>query len=83
VAHGRHYDDVPPNKGIFRGNAAEVLGASVLTQPSAPKPISALNEELEHIDVPVFPEVPERRRDRRIVGIEDEANQQDQQQQQR
>jgi len=80
VAHGRHYDDVPPNKGIYRGNALETLEAKVVTRPSAPKAIAALYEEMEHIDVPVFPEIPERRRDRNITLVEDPAEQQQQQQ---
>src|SRR4029453_17725206 len=64
VGHGRHYDDVPPNKGIYRGNADEGLRTAVRTQESAPKDISALHEEMEQIDVPVYQEIPERRRDR-------------------
>ena len=83
VGHGRHYDDVPPNKGIYRGNADEALEAQVVTRPSVPRAISALYEEMEHIDVPVYPEIPERRRDRGILVIEDPAEQQQQQQQQR
>jgi len=79
VAHGRHYDDVPPNKGIYRGNAAEGLDAQVFTRDSAQKAISALYEEMEQIDVPVYPEIPERRRDRGIIAIEDPAEQQQQQ----
>ena len=81
VGHGRHYDDVPPNKGIYRGNAVETLEARVVTRPSAQKPIATLYEEMEHIDLPVFPEIPERRRDRNILAIEDEIGQQQQQQQ--
>jgi transglutaminase-like putative cysteine protease len=80
VGHGRHYDDVPPNKGIYRGNAEETLEAQVFTRPSAPKAIAALNEEMQHIDVPVFPEIPDRRRDRNILLVEDEIGQQQQQQ---
>src|SRR5262245_2916824 len=82
VGHGRHYDDVPPNKGIYRGNADEALEAQVITRPSMPKGISALYEEMEHIDVPVYPEIPERRRDRGVLLIEDPTEQQQQQQQQ-
>ena len=81
VAHGRHYDDVPPNKGIYRGNASETLDVQVLTRPSAPKAISALYEEMEQIEVPVYPEIPERRRDRRLLMIEEGGEQQQQQQQ--
>ena len=78
VAHGRHYDDVPPNKGIYRGNAVETLETQVVTRPAGQKAISALYEEMEHIDLPVFPEIPERRRDRNIIMIEDAAAQQQQ-----
>ncbi|MET0849886.1 MAG: transglutaminase family protein [Candidatus Rokuibacteriota bacterium] len=62
VGHGRHYDDVPPNKGIFRGNARETLTAEVYTRPSADKAVSTLHEEVAQIDLPVFQEIPERRR---------------------
>jgi transglutaminase-like putative cysteine protease len=64
VAHGRHYDDVPPNKGIYRGNADEELLAVVSTRLSAPKDVSVLHEEVESIDLPVYRELPERRRAR-------------------
>ncbi|HSE02713.1 MAG TPA: transglutaminase family protein [Methylomirabilota bacterium] len=79
VAHGRHYDDVPPNKGIYRGNAAETLRTEVRTQESAPKDISALHEEMEQIDVPVYQEIPERRRDRLKLAAEEIAAQQQEQ----
>jgi transglutaminase-like putative cysteine protease len=80
VGHGRHYDDVPPNKGIYRGNAAELLRTEVRTQESAPKDISALHEEMEQIDVPVFQEIPERRRDRLRQAAEEIAALEQQQQ---
>jgi transglutaminase-like putative cysteine protease len=79
VAHGRHYDDVPPNKGIFRGNADETLKTEVRTQASTPKDISALHEEMEQIDVPVYQEVPERRGDRLRQAAEEIAAQEQQQ----
>jgi transglutaminase-like putative cysteine protease len=62
VGHGRHYEDVPPNKGIFRGNARETLTAEVYTRTSADKAVSTLHEEVAQIDLPVFQEIPERRR---------------------
>jgi transglutaminase-like putative cysteine protease len=80
VGHGRHYDDVPPNKGIFRGNADETLRTEVRTQESTPKDISALHEEMEQIDVPVYQEIPERRRDRLRLAAEEIAAQQQQEQ---
>ncbi len=79
VAHGRHYDDVPPNKGIYRGNADETLRTEVRTQEAAPKDISALHEEMEQIDVPVYQEVPERRGDRLRQAAEEIAAQDRQQ----
>jgi transglutaminase-like putative cysteine protease len=82
VGHGRHYDDVAPNKGIYRGNAQEQLEARVVTRVSGRKPVAALHEEMEHIDVPVFAEVPDRRRDRHGVVMAEEVEQQQQQQQQ-
>lgn len=85
VGHGRHYDDVPPNRGIYRGNAHEVLRSEVRTQESSPKDISALHEEMEQIDVPVYQEVPERRGDRLRRAAEELAareREQDQQQEQ-
>ena len=63
MGHGRHYEDFPPNKGIFRGNAKEALTAEVYTRPSMQKDISTLREEIESIDLPVFQEIPERTRD--------------------
>jgi len=78
VGHGRHYDDVPPNQGIYRGNADETLRTEVRTQESTPKDISALHEEMEQIDVPVYQEIPERRRDR--LAAEEIAAQQQQEQ---
>jgi transglutaminase-like putative cysteine protease len=82
VGHGRHYDDVPPNRGIFRGNARESLRAEVLTHPSAPKAVAALHEEVEHIDLPVFQEIPARTHDWTSAVAEDAVAQQQQQQQQ-
>ena len=79
VAHGRHYDDVPPNKGIYRGNAKETLRAEVLTQVTAGKGTVDLHEEIRQIDLPVFQEPPERRRtDRAITRAEEAAIQQQQ-----
>lgn len=76
VAHGRHYGDVPPNKGIFRGSANETLMAEVYTRRSEDKGISALHEEIEQIDLPVFQEIPGRRRDWAVAAAEEAASQQ-------
>jgi transglutaminase-like putative cysteine protease len=82
VAHGRHYDDVPPNKGIYRGNASETLRAEVRTQVAASKGVVDLHEEIRQIDLPVFQEPPsERRRLERVITRAEEAAIQQQQQQ--
>jgi transglutaminase-like putative cysteine protease len=78
VGHGRNYDDVPPNRGIFRGHAREHLQAEVRTRVSAHKAISTLHEEVEQIDLPVFHEIPARKRDWAAAAAQDAASQQQQ-----
>lgn len=80
VAQGRHYEDVPPNRGIFRGNARERLTAEVYTRPSAPKDVSTLHEEVASIELPVFQEIPDRRPRRPYTAADEDAAQQQQQQ---
>jgi len=80
VGHGRHYDDVPPNKGIYRGIAKETLKAEVITEVVAGKSGATLREEIRHIDLPVFREVPARPPDRIVTGVADVSAQQQQQQ---
>jgi transglutaminase-like putative cysteine protease len=63
VGHGRSYDDVPPNKGIYRGNAREALRAEVRTSLTMKRASVAPQESLEAIDIPVFKEIPARRTD--------------------
>jgi transglutaminase-like putative cysteine protease len=80
VAHGRHYDDVPPNKGTYRGAAKETLRAEVETTISAHKPVSALHEEIRQIDLPVYQEIPARPAERTLTPLEAAEAQQQQQQ---
>ncbi len=43
IGHGRHYSDVPPIKGVYRGNAIATLEASVaMTISEGPDPTSAV-----------------------------------------
>jgi transglutaminase-like putative cysteine protease len=81
VGHGRHYDDVPPNRGIYRGNARETLRAEVRTRLAAPRPVEDLHEEVRVIDLPVYAELPLRPPERPIVIVDQEAVAQQQQQQ--
>jgi transglutaminase-like putative cysteine protease len=79
VGHGRHYDDVPPNKGIYRGIARETLHAEVHTQVSAAAALPHLTSETRPIPLQTFREAPVRRPDRTGLPIEDEQQQQQQQ----
>ncbi len=79
VGHGRHYDDVPPNKGIYRGVARETLKAEVVTEVVPGKTVSTLREDFRHIDLPVFREVPARPPDRAVSAVDDMSAQQQQQ----
>ncbi len=41
IGHGRHYSDVPPIKGVYRGAASATLDASVtMTQLDGADPAS-------------------------------------------
>lgn len=58
VAYGRHYDDVPPNRGIYRGKANEHLEAEVHTAPTQPRDLLGLHEQIESLEVPVYRDLP-------------------------
>jgi transglutaminase-like putative cysteine protease len=81
VGHGRHYDDVPPNRGIYRGSARESLAAAVYTDVARGRTNSAFQEEIAAIDLPVFTEMPYRRPERPSMPYDAAAEQQQQQQQ--
>jgi transglutaminase-like putative cysteine protease len=78
VGHGRHYDDVPPNKGIYRGAAQETLKAEVFTEVVPAHTVTTLREEIRHIDLPVFRELPARPPDRIVTDLADVSAQQQQ-----
>ena len=82
VAHGRDYDDVPPNRGIFRGKAGETLHASVRTRQSEERQTFGLQDEIGELDVPVFPEVPHSPETPSASLTDDDPQSQQQQQQQ-
>jgi len=79
VGHGRTYDDVPPNKGIYRGVAQETLRAEVHTQASAARALPQLTSETRPIPLQTFREAPARRPISAAVAMEDEQQQQQQQ----
>jgi transglutaminase-like putative cysteine protease len=79
VGHGRSYDDVPPNRGIYRGNAREALRAEVQTSVAPERTSPAPQESVEAIDLPVFKEIPARRTDYDGAAMLEAAAQQQQQ----
>jgi transglutaminase-like putative cysteine protease len=79
VGHGRSYNDVPPNKGIYRGVAREMLAAEVTTQVSTARTVPQLTVETRPIPLETFREAPARRPDRVGLPVEDEQQQQQQQ----
>ncbi len=77
IAYGRNYADVPPNRGIFRGAAEELLSVEVHT--------SAVERRERHhagapliMEVPVFAEAPDRAAVHEQRGDEAAAQQQQQ-----
>jgi len=55
VAFGRDFRDVPPNKGLYRGNAKESIEVRVQSEvlPSVPSELAA--ERVEALTVPTYP----------------------------
>ena len=79
VAHGRHYDDVPPNRGIYRGSAKETLTAEVRTTRARGRLNGgAFREEIVAIDLPVYSDVPGRQTERPPTPDDVAAEQQQQ-----
>jgi len=83
VGHGRSYDDVPPNRGIYRGSAREAMTAEVLTEKVTRRGAGAsFQEEIVAIDLPVYAEVPKYRPEGPRTAEDAAAEEQQQQQQQ-
>ena len=80
VGHGRHYDDVPPNKGIYRGPARETLTAEVYTRAVADTVIPRAGEDVRTIDLRTFATAPTRHPAASVPSAAEEQAQQQQQQ---
>ena len=81
VAYGRSYADVPPNRGVYRGDAEESLEARVQTTiVDSPTPRRALMPLTA--DLPTYREAPDEAASVRRRSDEAAASQQQQQQQQ-
>ncbi len=55
VAVGRDFRDVPPNKGIFRGNAHESITATVHSELLTTVPPELATDRNQQLNVPTFP----------------------------
>lgn len=84
VGVGRSYEDVPPNRGVYRGRARETLEVVVSTRPAAGVNVVGLRDQIEGLDVPVYAELPSRGHDSRFESdeVHDRVARQQQQQQQ-
>jgi transglutaminase-like putative cysteine protease len=74
VAVGRHFGDVPPNKGIYRGKAHETIDVAVQSEELRVVPPELAAERLQSLAVPTFLDG--------TRGNNDQVNQQQEQQQQ-
>ena len=74
VAIGRHFNDVPPNKGIYRGKAGEKISVQVRSEELKGIPAEMAAERVEALSVPTYPTG--------VVVHRDMINQQQEQQQQ-
>lgn len=82
VAYGRNYDDVPPNRGIYAGNASESLEAEVFTRPLEADQRRAPIVRSDSLDLPLYRSAPERVIESgehpRLGSVEDQQQQQQQ-----
>jgi len=74
VGIGRDFRDVPPNRGVFRGNADETIDVTVKTEELAAIPAELAAERLQSLDIPTYASG--------YAGQREFANQQEHQQQQ-
>jgi transglutaminase-like putative cysteine protease len=81
VAVGRSYADVPPNRGVYRGEAVETIGVSVKIKKLDERLLGLPPVSPSSLDLPTF--LPGPRGERSLSSSSLEQQQQQQQQQQR
>ena len=54
VAYGRHYDDCPPNRGLYAGNATESLQVAVRTRVMPEESARPRRTQSQSLEVPTF-----------------------------
>jgi transglutaminase-like putative cysteine protease len=55
VAFGRDFSDIPPNKGVYRGNAEESIEATVKSEMLNSVPPELASDRTQQLNVPTFP----------------------------
>ena len=79
VAIGRSFADVPPNRGVYRGDASEEIRVSVHMQEVTEVPKGLLAPRAANVEVPSFDDGPAAHREE--LDYQQEQEQQQQQQQ--
>lgn len=73
VAIGRDYRDVPPNKGVYRGNASEAIDVRVESEELTTLPPGLAGERYQSLALPTY-----RAAEGRAFGVADGGQQQQQ-----
>ncbi len=79
VGVGRHYGDVPPNRGVYRGDSSEQITAVVTIEQVQEVPKGLLSPRVNSLEIPTFPVGPPQHREQ--LDYQQEQQQQQQQQQ--
>jgi len=74
VAVGRHFFDVPPNKGIYRGTANESIEVAVHSEELKSVPPELAAERVQSLSIPTYPAGTHPHRD--IINQQQEQQQQ-------
>jgi len=82
VAIGRDFRDVPPNKGLYRGNAAEEIDVKVQSEPLAVIPAELAAERVLSLGIATYPAGYSIHREMAEQQVEVQQQQQQQSQQQ-
>jgi hypothetical protein len=81
VAVGRDFRDVPPNKGLYRGNAQEKIDVKVQSEELRFVPSELAAERVQPLGIPTYPAGFQIHREMAEQQIEVQQQQQQQQQQ--
>lgn len=54
VANGRNYQDVPPNKGVYKGDSKETIDVAVHSEQLGSIPTELAAERTQDLNIPVF-----------------------------